>query len=275
MKKKMPKPNTGMKAEAQKGIDWREELGRGGTRVGAVRARQIVNGENLSDETVKRMFSFFSRHEGNKKAEGFSSGEEGYPSNGRIAWALWGGDAGFSWSKRLVEQMKKEEDRAMPDALKVNDFVSWNSAGGRARGKIIKIERNGKINIPNSELTIAGTEDDPAALIQVYRSGEPTDTEVGHKFSTLTKINPIRDLTSFDSVIESEIHPLLNNKEGKSMKKEDRHILNVEESEDSYIVQFAKHGDENESEEVAIEAENDDDGRKVLEMPMKFRTLKI
>ena len=107
--KKMPKPTEGMKAEAQKGIDWREELGRGGTRIGAVRARQIVNGENLSDETVKRMYSFFSRHEVDKEAEGFDSGEEGYPSNGRIAWALWGGDAGYSWSSRLVEQMKKED----------------------------------------------------------------------------------------------------------------------------------------------------------------------
>jgi len=43
----MPRPNEGMKAEAQKGLDWREEHGRGGTRVGAVRARQIVAGENL------------------------------------------------------------------------------------------------------------------------------------------------------------------------------------------------------------------------------------
>ena len=100
-------PNDGMKAEAKKGLEWREEFGRGGTRVGAIRARQIVAGENLSDDTIKRMFSFFSRHEVDKKAEGFSSGEEGYPSNGRIAWALWGGDAGYSWSKRLVEQMKK------------------------------------------------------------------------------------------------------------------------------------------------------------------------
>ena len=43
----MPKPTNGMKSEAQKGLDWREEFGRGGTRVGAVRARQIVAGENL------------------------------------------------------------------------------------------------------------------------------------------------------------------------------------------------------------------------------------
>ena len=66
----MAKPTEGMKAEAQKGLDWREEFGRGGTRIGATRARQIVADENLSDETIKRMFSFFSRHEVDKQAEG-------------------------------------------------------------------------------------------------------------------------------------------------------------------------------------------------------------
>jgi len=110
----MPKPTDGMKSEAQKGLDWREEFGRGGTRVGAIRARQIVAGENLSDDTVKRMYSFFSRHEVDKQAEGFSAGEDGYPSNGRIAWALWGGDAGYTWSRRIVEKLKKEE-KSMKD----------------------------------------------------------------------------------------------------------------------------------------------------------------
>jgi HK97 family phage major capsid protein len=275
----MPKPNDGMKTEAQRGLDWREEHGRGGTRVGAVRARQIVAGENLSDDTVKRMYSFFSRHEVDKKGKGFKQGEEGYPSNGRIAWALWGGDAGFSWSKRLVEQMKKEEDRAMPDALKLGDFVSWDSAGGRARGKIIKIERDGKINIPNSQLTITGTEDDPAALIQVYRSGEPTDTEVGHKFSTLTKINPIRDFNDFNSN-ELEKHPLLTNEEEKSMNKEDRHILNVTETDNTVIVEFEKHEDvEHEGEELETTEEvsmtESDEERKVIDMPMKYRTIDL
>jgi len=47
----MTKPTQSMKVEAQKGLDWREEFGRGGTRVGAIRARQIVAGENLSDDT--------------------------------------------------------------------------------------------------------------------------------------------------------------------------------------------------------------------------------
>ena len=266
-------PNDGMKAEAKKGLEWREEFGRGGTRVGAIRARQIVAGENLSDDTIKRMFSFFSRHEVDKKAEGFSSGEEGYPSNGRIAWALWGGDAGYSWSKRLVEQMKKEDerkiDRAEPDALKLGDFVSWNSAGGRARGKIIKIERDGKINIPNSDLTITGTADDPAALIQVYRSGEATDTEVGHKFSTLRKIDPIRSFESYDS----NVRPLTINKEvTMDIEKEDRHILNVSETDESVIVEFKKVEEEmTESEEEVMVDEEDRD----INGEMKYRTIDL
>ena len=276
----MANPNPGMKAEAKKGLDWREEFGRGGTRVGAIRARQIVAGENLSDDTIKRMYSFFSRHEVDKQAEGFSSGEDGYPSNGRIAWALWGGDAGFSWSKRLVEKMKKEDERklnrAEPDALKTGDFVSWNSAGGRARGKIIKIERDGKINIPNSDLTITGTAEDPAALIQVYRSGEPTDTEVGHKFSTLRKIDPIRNFESLDS----DVKPLTINDEVKSMdiEKEDRHILNVSETDDTVVVTFKKVEEEmaemediEESEEEAIV----DEEERHIDGAIKYRTIDL
>jgi HK97 family phage major capsid protein/HK97 family phage prohead protease len=103
------KPTSGMKSEAQKGLDWRKEHGRGGTAVGIARARDLVNGKELPEETVKRMFSFFSRHEVDKQGQGFSPGEDGYPSNGRIAWALWGGDAGYTWSKAIVERLKKEE----------------------------------------------------------------------------------------------------------------------------------------------------------------------
>lgn len=183
------KPTEGMVEEARRGLEWRSEFGRGGTEVGIARARDIVNGRNLSDSTVKRMFSFFSRHEVDKKAEGFRPGEDGYPSNGRIAWALWGGDAGFSWSRDKVAGM--EQDRAAPDALEVGDFVSWNSSGGRARGVIERIERDGVINVPDSDFTVEGTEDDPAALICLYRDGEKTDVRVGHRFSTLTKIADI------------------------------------------------------------------------------------
>tara|TARA_Y100000004_G_scaffold90083_1_gene101033 strand:- start:7546 stop:9894 length:2349 start_codon:yes stop_codon:yes gene_type:complete len=104
-------PTEGMADEAQRGLDWREEFGRGGTAVGLARARQLVRRDNLSISTVRRMFAFFSRHEVDKQAEGFNRGEKGYPSNGRIAWALWGGDAGFSWStKKRAEILTEMEE---------------------------------------------------------------------------------------------------------------------------------------------------------------------
>ena len=104
-------PTDAMAEEARKGLDWRKEFNRGGTSVGVARARQLINKESLSPSTVRRMFSFFARHEVDKRAEGFRSGEDGYPSAGRIAWALWGGDAGFTWSRRKVKELDRERDK--------------------------------------------------------------------------------------------------------------------------------------------------------------------
>lgn len=90
------------------------------------------------------------------------------------------------------------EFRAAPDELSVGDFVRWSASGGQAQGQIDRIERNGEIDVPDSSFTITGTEDDPAALIIIYREDDeegwqPTDTLVGHKFSTLTKIDDLRE----------------------------------------------------------------------------------
>jgi HK97 family phage major capsid protein len=91
---------------------------------------------------------------------------------------------------------ERTEDRAAPDALKVGDFVEWDSSGGTARGKITRITREGVIEVPDSSFTINASEEDPAALIRVYRRNEgdyqETDTVVGHKFSELRKIAALR-----------------------------------------------------------------------------------
>lgn len=100
------KPNSTMIANAKRALKWKDEGKDGGTIIGLTRANQIVNGENLSEDTVVRMYSFFARHEVDKEAEGFFSGQEGYPSNGRVAWDLWGGDAGFTWSKNIVDKLE-------------------------------------------------------------------------------------------------------------------------------------------------------------------------
>lgn len=381
-------PTKAMRAEAQRYRDWKAEGRKGGTEVAARRATQILSGSPLSPDTVRTMSAWFARHEVDKQGQGFSPGEDGYPSPGRVAWAAWGGDPGKSWSDKLVSQMDKngrtedneavereltadmsagqaalyeayedvadelgsfdqssgehgahymeqnpfaekgiqcsncafyagpraceivsgdiapegickfwiiperllaeapeqdegrpypkehaarlrdpdaydrfrrrnnaagkgvdfifgiktgesgadlqairfrlsefsaaeakqwlsehdykptqfeaatgdrELDRAEPDDLSSGDFVSWSSSGGTARGRIESVERDGKIDVPDSSFTITGSPEDPAALIRLYREDadgwSATDTLVGHKFSTLSKIAPLRMLT--------------------------------------------------------------------------------
>ena len=117
-------PTDSMVSEAKRGLEWRKEFNRGGTRVGATRANQIINKVKLSPSTVRRMFSFFSRHESDKTGQGFDRGEEGYPSRGRIAWALWGGDAGFSWSRAKVKQLDRERDKFFEEELEEKQLTA-------------------------------------------------------------------------------------------------------------------------------------------------------
>ena len=113
------KPTKGMIEQAKMGLEMRKEHGRGGTMVAVARARSIVNGQNLSLDTIKRMHSFFSRHEVDKKAEGFDPGEDGYPSAGAIAWKLWGGDPGQTWAAKKVKEIENVEKNLSDDDAKV------------------------------------------------------------------------------------------------------------------------------------------------------------
>lgn len=193
-------PNSGMKSAARRAIKWKEDgKAKGaGTPVGWGRARDIVAGRSMSLSVVKRMYSFFSRHEVDKKGKGFYSGPD-FPSKGRVMWDAWGGDAGFSWSRAIV---KRNEDKALFSdfgkdytrsesitelfkALGVGSMVSWNSSGGRARGKIRRIIRSGTYNVPGTDVSLNASEDDPVAVITLYRDGEATDTTVAHKLKTL------------------------------------------------------------------------------------------
>ena len=103
------KPTSAMKSAAKRAIAWREVGHDGATAIGWARANQIVKGESLSASTVMRMYSFFSRHEVDKKAKGFSSGEDGFPSPGRVAWDAWGGDPGFAFAKRCRNTILKNK----------------------------------------------------------------------------------------------------------------------------------------------------------------------
>ena len=82
------------------------------------------------------------------------------------------------------------------ESVSKGDFVSWKSSGGTARGQVQRVIRDGRVSIPDSDFEVIGTEEDPAALIRVWRQrGEgwaPSDVIVGHKVSTLDKIEALR-----------------------------------------------------------------------------------
>ena len=118
MAKEGYKPTAGMQSAARRAIKLKEQgKAKGaGTAVGWTRAGQLVRGESLSLSTVKRMYSFFSRHEVDKKGKDWDNAEN--PSNGKIMWLAWGGDAGFSWSRKIVEREKN-----MKKSLEVQEVI--------------------------------------------------------------------------------------------------------------------------------------------------------
>ena len=191
-------PNEGMKAAARRALKWKKDgkATGAGTAVGWGRATDIAAGRSMSLSVVRRMFSFFSRHEEASKG-GKDFNNTSNPSNGRIMWDAWGGNAGFAWSRAIVNRMRDKAlfadfgkdytkvERMVVKAIGVGSMVSWNSSGGRARGKITRIIRNGSYNVPGTSVTVTGTPEDPAAVIRLYRDGEPTDTIVAHKIKTL------------------------------------------------------------------------------------------
>jgi len=276
-----------MVEEANRGLEWRKEHGRGGTLVGVARARDISNRKELSISTFKRMFSFFSRHEVDKEAEGFRPGEEGYPSAGRIAWALWGGDAGFAVAKRVkrqVEAADDEEDRAELSGsvkkglqAKVKDH---NEEVGDAESKrtnlrtLSAVFRRGvgayKTNPGSVRPTVKSPEQWAYARVNsflyVLRNGKFRSGK--HDTDLLPKGHPLSsDDRGFDSDCDNkwsdtmdktmENQPLIDESEEITMDSE-RHIKNVEETDDSYIVEYAKaeiEEPEEAAEEVAEEVE--------------------
>ena len=118
----------GVQDEAKKALAWIADghAGDGFTAVGKKRASDLAAGHPVSAETILRMYSFFKRHETDKQATGFNSGEDGFPSAGRVAWSAWGGDAGFTWSTRIRNQISKSARALSLMASEEGDMADMN-----------------------------------------------------------------------------------------------------------------------------------------------------
>jgi len=212
----MPVPNEAMKEEAQRGLDWRSEFGRGGTEVGIARARDIVNGADLSDDTVGRMVSYFARHEVDKEAEGFRVGEEGYPSNGRIAWALWGGDAGKSWSEREYEKIKNDRSTTQES------------------NELLKSDKSERMNMSDEERAMVSVSihvdtEDVAEIIEAQTEQMATAAQIDLESSAQT------EETLVEQPMEMTVDVADDRKAGERMTRADAMEARVESVDDRRV----------------------------------------
>ncbi len=272
-------PTDAMAKEAQKGLDWRKEFGRGGTEVGVARARQLVNQQEVSAETVRRMHSYFSRHEVDKKGEGFSPGEDGYPSAGRIAWALWGGDVGQSWARNKDRQLDKiDEDatRAIEDefpdktitALE-NKVEEHNEEHGSAKSKRVTLGMLAKVykrgigaystNPQSVRPSVSSAEQWAMARVNSFlfavRNGEYRSGK--HDTDLLPEGHPMKteDERSEVNLTNSENYDTFAKDKERGAEVENRHVVDVQETDETVTVVFEKHK-EMPSEEMNEENEN-------------------
>ena len=79
----------------------------GMTLVGLARARQLAERRPVSVATLRRMLSYFARHEVDK--QGATWDEQG---KGWQAWMGWGGDEGRDWAQAIIDEEDEMEAKA-------------------------------------------------------------------------------------------------------------------------------------------------------------------
>lgn len=157
------------------------------------------------------------------------------------------------------DTINRYPEQGMPSAIK--RFVQWNSSGGTARGKVIRVVRSGKVKVPGTSFTLNASKDEPVALVRIYRKDsdgkwKPTDKVVGHKMKTLrswaTKLFKTQDLPQEEVV----------NKASDEFVADENNKGGVEVA-DNLEVEMAK--SETEVEEVTVDEIVEDGVEEVVE----------
>ena len=144
-------PPEGVQEEAQRAVEWIKDghAGGGFTAVGRGRAGDLAAGRPISLTTIKRMASFLARHEVDKRGKGWSPGEDGYPSPGRVAWAAWGGDPAVAWTGSIVAQEDAKKASGAGDTLETGEANGGPGRGlGKADGDTAFITQTGYVRLP-------------------------------------------------------------------------------------------------------------------------------
>ena len=175
-------PPKGAQDAARRALEVRAEKPesqRGMTPVGIARARDLQNGVELSPETVRRMLAYFTRHEVDK--QGSTWGEQG---KGWQAWQGWGGDPGFAWARKVVNQMNAADEKklserayALSEAEEVElDGLTVVVEDGQELGRPFVTLRAGTVASRMSGETIAEvTPELLAEMVRVFQARRESD----------------------------------------------------------------------------------------------------
>ena len=268
-------PTEAMAEEAQRFLDWRAEGEKGGTDVAVARARQLVNRQELSPETVRRMHSFFSRHEVDKQAEGFRPGEDGYPSPGRVAWAAWGGDPGQSWARGKAASLDRidGEERVEPitDSAAVgikNKVEEHNEEHGDTPSKRVTVRMLSAV----FRRGIGAYKTNPQSVRPTVTSPEQWAFARINSFLYAVRNGRFRS-GKHDTDLLPDGHPLKtdvqsDDERGLAM---DRHIQKVEETDDAYVITFGKADMDEPVAMTAGDKEDEDDYSRFDRSLLTFR----
>ena len=152
-------------------------------------ARALASGERPTDFKVRKANAWWARN------ERFLDAEANSPAD--VAANLWGGAAGRDWFRALFNELEQAanasvRNAAAPGSLLSGDYVSLTFGGAETKGEVVEIMPPGTAS--GADGSVEGTAEDPAALIEVLKLVEGTDTyeetdiTVARLFSTLTRI---------------------------------------------------------------------------------------
>ena len=242
MAKEGYKPTSGMQSAARRAIKLKErgKAKGAGTAVGWTRAGQLSRGETLSLSTVKRMYSYFSRHEVDKKGKDWDNSEN--PSNGKIMWLAWGGDAGFSWSRKIVEREKNMKKSFTTDEL-VEEIKDILEDAVNPAETVIEIPDDEEITKAlRPEVTkdqmysvIEHLMEAVEAMLEMPEEEDEGETETESPENPMPVGNEIEDANNMENT-----WPIAKSEHGEDMEDEKKEVYKSDDPEDAWDNEMQK-----------------------------------
>ncbi len=214
------KPPIGVVNNAKKAIKWREEYPKetssAGTQVGWTRARQLANGESVSEDIIGRMVSFFARHE-NSKDVAPEYRNEPWRDNGYLMHLAWGGDEGKTWSNKIHNQIQNNKSFSSMSQMQYIHTKLESKSLDEIEGIVtLKACYYGNIDRVKDILE----KESCAKSIQAFQNAKANSSWEGNKIRFLLEHNNAEILAiNIDDLYDSQEAPIVVAKISEDFKK--------------------------------------------------------